>query len=87
MLVNEQNQIIPYIHIIFVHPDEYLEYRNIWSHHLAIVRLPSDLPDIQETVDTGGIGFSRRFMQLFAQEMKIGIFYMLDDNIWYLKVS
>ena len=75
----------PYFHFVFVRADEYLEYKDKWGGQIGIVKLPHRLPGIQETAETGGIGFSRRFIQIFAHDMKIKRFYMADDNIIYLK--
>ena len=37
------------------------------------------------TVDNGGVGYARRFIQRFCRHMKINSFYMCDDSIIYLQ--
>ena len=72
---------IPYIHVVFVRDDEFELYRNKWKHSHAIVSLPNKDPDIDATVDSGGIGFARRFILKFAQELCIPAYLQNDDNI------
>merc|ERR1712012_1172754 len=74
----------PYVQIVFVQPTEYEDYKAIWNGKIAIVQLPESLPEIKETIKNGGIGYARRFIQLFAKHLKIHRFYMADDNIVYL---
>ena len=84
LLINKK-EVIPYIQIVFVCPDEFKEYKDIWKGHCAIVKLPETLQDVEENVYNGGIGYSRRLIQHFASWFNIPYFYMADDNIVYLK--
>ena len=49
----------PYFHFVFVRADEYLEYKDKWGGQIGIVKLPHRVPGIQETAETGGIGFGQ----------------------------
>ena len=40
-----------------------------------------DLLDDDETVDSGGVGFARKFIQLFCQRVGIKNYLQMDDNI------
>ena len=72
-----------YIHILLVRPDEFLTYVNFWGGSHAIVKLPKTMPDVEETVYNGGVGYARRFAQWFAKRLNIPGFFMADDNIFY----
>ena len=85
MLLINKKEVVPYIQIVFVCPDEFKEYKDVWKGHCAIVKLPETLQDVEENVYVGGIGYSRRLIQHFASWFNIPFFFMADDNIVYLK--
>ncbi len=80
-MVDLSEQPVPYAHIIFVREDEFDLYCAKWKHSHAILTLPSQLEDCDETVDSGGIGFARRFIQIFCQKLGIRNYLQNDDNI------
>jgi len=81
---------VSYIHIIFVRKDEFELYCSKWQHSHAILTLPSQLEDCDETVDSGGIGYARLFIQIFCQKLGIKNYLQNDDNIrgyWSYKMD
>lgn len=76
-----------YIHIVFVRKHQFDQYKLAWGDSHAIVEIPENMTDIAENVSNGGIGYTRRFIQRFADKAKIDSFFMLDDNIVYIYSS
>ena len=74
-----QNQ---YIQILVVRPDDFNRYASLWQSTHAIIQLPDCLPGCDVDVNSGGIGFARRFIQLFAEHLKLDLIFMLDDNVY-----
>ena len=79
-MTNEFGVLEPYAHLIFVRKEEFELYCSRWQHSHAIITLP-DLLDDDETVDSGGVGFARKFIQLFSQRVGIKNYLQMDDNI------
>jgi hypothetical protein len=87
---NGEETPVAYVHIIFVRQDEFELYCSKWQHSHAILTLPSQLEDCDETVDSGGIGYARRFIQNFCQKLGIKNYLQNDDNIrgyWSYKMD
>ena len=76
---SSQNQ---YIQILVVRPDDFNRYASLWQSTHAILQLPDCLPGCDVDVNSGGVGFARRFIQLFAEHLKLDLIFMLDDNIY-----
>lgn len=76
-----------YIQILVVLEEEFVSYCRSWQ-NVAILQLPDRLmDDSQQTVSAaeGGIGYSRRFIQLFAQHCGLENIFVLDDNVYFLQ--
>ena len=76
---SSQNQ---YIQILVVRPDDFNRYASLWQSTHAIIQMPDCLPGCDVDVNSGGIGFARRFIQLFAEHLKLDLIFMLDDNVY-----
>ena len=85
MINDHDDQVEPFIHLVFVRTDTYDKYKAYWSNLVGIVELPENMSDVPENVHNGGIGFARRFIQRLAFQLNIKRFYMSDDRILYLK--
>jgi len=81
MMVDAENKLVPYVHIIFVRKDEFDIYCRIWKHSHGLIVLPNKMDDCDETAESGGIGYSRRFIQCFAEYFGISNYLVNDDNI------
>ena len=85
-LFMDENQLVkPFIHLVFVRKTEYAQYKQVWGNHLGIVQIPNEMKDCVSTVDNGGVGYARRFIQRFCYYLNIDCFYMCDDEIIYIQ--
>ena len=85
MMIDSDGHMHQYIQVVFVRQEDYGDYKKIWNGKLGIVTLPDKMTGIKETVQNGGIGYARRFIQMFCHHYGIHLFYMADDNIVYFK--
>ncbi|CAH1802279.1 unnamed protein product [Owenia fusiformis] len=67
-----------FIHVLVVKPEEYEEYCLNWRTTHAILKLPETMEGAD--VHEGGVGYSRRFIQLFAEKFNLDTIFMIDDN-------
>ncbi|CAH1775368.1 unnamed protein product [Owenia fusiformis] len=68
-----------FIHVLVVKQEEYEEYCLNWRTTHAILKLPNNIEDTD--VHKGGVGYSRRFIQHFAEEFHLDTIFMIDDNL------
>ena len=87
MLKNAEDldSFVPFIFVAFVKRGLFESYKQQWAGTIAIASLPEEMDGIEESVDNGGVGFSRRFIQIFCSKLNIDRFFMADDTILYLK--
>ena len=78
-MVDQAGVVVPFAHLVFVRKEEFESYRSRWHHSHAIITLPDKL-DGDETADSGGIGFARKFIQMFCNNVGIKNYLQLDDN-------
>ncbi|CAH1787208.1 unnamed protein product [Owenia fusiformis] len=76
-----------YIHVLVVRPLEYDEYCVYWKNTHVILKLPETLSDVEEDVYEGGVGFARRFIQMFSEEFHLDTIFMVDDNVSFFKTA
>ena len=76
-----ENKKTQYVQILVVRPDDFNRYATLWQSTHAIIELPVCLPDCDVDMYSGGVGFARRFIQLFAEQLNLKKVFMLDDNI------
>ena len=85
MVDTDSQQVCRYVHVLVVRSSQYDIYRRLWGRSHCIICLPDVLPHTDYTVEEGGIGYARRFIQLFAEEFNLSTIFMLDDNIVLIK--
>ena len=85
LMKNNEGHLEQYFHFVFVRQEEAEEYKSHWGNYVAIVEVPDNMNDVQVDVYQGGVGYVRRFIQRFADCVKINDFYMCDDTIVYFR--
>ena len=78
-----------YVQILVVRAEEFDTYAECWRTSHAILQLPEtmeyeSMPGVYAKIDakTGGIGYARRFIQMFAEHFNLSKIFVLDDNIY-----
>ncbi len=74
-----KNKVADFLQFVFVRSGNYKQYLSEWGRRLAVVKLPDTMPDVDERVENGGVGYARRFIQRFAHRLNISSFFMSDD--------
>ncbi|KAK2154422.1 hypothetical protein LSH36_269g08046 [Paralvinella palmiformis] len=82
-MVTEDGRKCNFQHFIFVRESEFSAYCSSWDRTHVIVQLPNTMAFGDETVsvELGGIGYSRCFIQRFANQFDQTMVFMIDDNI------
>ncbi|XP_068230443.1 uncharacterized protein [Palaemon carinicauda] len=70
-----------YTAVIAVRSSDFEAYCKVWQSTHAILQIPNKLQGAERDVMSGGIGFARRCIQVFAEFLKLDWIFMLDDNI------
>ena len=78
------------IQAIVVPREDFRDYQHHWGKSHMIIELPSR-PQAADRVRVpgceGGIGYARRFIQLFAFALKMEYAYILDDDIMFMAAA
>ena len=78
-----------YVQVLVVQEKDFQEYCSIWGSKVAaILQLPSKMRnDDRKYVSAvdGGIGYSRRFIHLFAKVLRLDHIFMIDDRVWFFQ--
>ncbi len=82
-MVDSKGKFKTFIHVLVVQRNQFEIYAERWGSSHVIIELPEYLPDHIPgvTAKIGKVGYARRFIQLFAEELELETIFMLDDNI------
>ena len=81
------------IQAVVVQKERFHSYKEQWGKSHIIIQLPTCSHDVVEGkcpvrcpdwASEGGIGYARRFIQLFAFALKMEYVFILDDNILFM---
>jgi hypothetical protein len=72
-----------YLQVLVVRKEQFDEYRKYFGRHFLIIALPETITYNGKTVtpQDGGCGYSRLFIQLFAEYIELDAVWMIDDNV------
>ncbi|XP_068229793.1 uncharacterized protein [Palaemon carinicauda] len=68
-----------YTVIIVVRSCDFEAYCKLWQSMYAVLQIPDKLYDAERDAMSGGIGFARRCIQVFAESLKLKWIFMLDE--------
>ncbi len=73
-----------FVHVLVVRKNEFDKYCKYWQSSHIVLELPDTMTDVDEDVESGGIGYARLFIQMFSETFGLSWIFMMDDSITYV---